>query len=66
VIVISAFFALVGFATTLKRYESRHFWLFFILMIAMVGFGAVLYVAGLRLGDLVGQPLRDLERQSSP
>src|SRR5215469_1968429 len=48
VIVVSAFFALVGFARTLKKFESHHFWLFFALMIAVAGFGVVLYFAGLR------------------
>jgi hypothetical protein len=66
VIVVSAFFALVGFATTLKRFEARHFWLFLALVVAMLGFGVVLYVAGDRLGDMMGQQLRDLESASSP
>ena len=66
VIVVSAFFALVGFATTLRRFESRHLWLFVILMVALAGFCAVLYLAGNRLGDLMGQQLRDLESASSP
>lgn len=66
VIVVSAFFALVAFASTLKRFESRHFWLFLIVLVAMIGFGAVLYAAGIRLGDMVGQPLRELESASSP
>jgi len=66
VIVISALFALVGFATTLKKFERRHFWLFIVLMVALFGFAAVLYLAGLRLGDMMGQPLRDLESASSP
>ena len=66
VIVISAFFALVAFATTLKRFESHHFWLFFALLAAMAGFGVVLYLAGLHLGGMMGQQLRDLEAASSP
>jgi hypothetical protein len=66
VIVVSAFFALVGFASTLKRFESHHCWLCLILVVAMIGFGVVLYLAGLRLGGLMGQPLRDLEAASSP
>ena len=37
-----------------------------VLAVALLGFGAVIYVAGLRLGDMVGQPLRDLESASSP
>ena len=66
VIVVSAFFALVAFASKLKKFESRHFWLFLVLMAAMLGFSAVLYLAGLRLGDMMGQQLRDLESASSP
>jgi hypothetical protein len=66
VIVVSAFFALVGFATTLKRFEARHIWLFVALLVALAGFGVVLYIAGNRLGDMVGQPLRQLEEASSP
>ena len=66
VIVVSAFLGLVGFASTLRRFESHHFWLFLLLMVAMLGFGTALYVAGLRLGDLMGQPLQELESASSP
>jgi len=66
VIVISAFFALVAFATKLKRLESHHFWLFLALVLAMAGFGVVLYLTGLRLGGMMGQQLRDLESASSP
>jgi hypothetical protein len=66
VIVVSALFGLVAFARTLRRFESRHFWAFLILLVAVLGFGAVLYIAGNRLGDLMGQSLRDLEAASSP
>jgi hypothetical protein len=66
VIVVSALFALVAFATTLKRFESHHFWLFLVLLVALAGFGTVLYIAGTHLGDMMGQQLRDLESASSP
>jgi hypothetical protein len=66
VIVVSALFGLVGFARTLKKFEKHHCWLFVILLVAVLGFGAVLYLAGNRLGDLMGQSLRDLEAASSP
>ena len=66
VIVVSALFGLVAFARTLKKFESHHFWLFFVLLVAVLGFGVVLYLAGNRLGDLMGQQLRDLESASSP
>src|SRR6202012_4558172 len=66
VIVVSAFFALIAFASTLRRFEAQHFWLFLVLLVALAGFGPVLSVAGNRLGDMMGQPLRDLEAASSP
>jgi hypothetical protein len=66
VIVVSALFALVSFAATLKRFESHHFWLFTALVAALAVFGVVLYFAGLRLGDLMGPQLRQLEAASSP
>ncbi len=66
VIVVAALFGLVAFARTLKKFESHHFWLFLVLLVAVLGFGAVLYLAGNWLGDLMGQPLRDLEAASSP
>jgi len=66
VIVVSALFGLVAFASTLKKFESHHFWLFLVLVVAVLGFGAVIFLAGNRLGDMVGQPLRDLEAASSP
>jgi hypothetical protein len=66
VIVVSALFALVAFARTLKKFESHHFWLFLVLVVAVLGFGVVIYIAGNRLGDMMGQSLRDLESASSP
>jgi hypothetical protein len=66
VIVVSAFLALVGFASTLRKFESHHFWVFVALAITLALFGTVVYVAGLRLGDLMGEPLRALEVRSSP
>lgn len=66
VIIISALFAFVSFASTLRRFESHHFWLFLVLVIAVLGFVVILYLAGLRLGGLMGQQLQDLESASSP
>ncbi len=66
VVVVSAFFALVAFATTLKRFETHHFWLFLALILAIIGFGVVLYVAGGRLGSMMGPQLQALESASSP
>ncbi|HEX9046599.1 MAG TPA: hypothetical protein VF988_06185 [Verrucomicrobiae bacterium] len=66
VIVVAALFGLVAFARTLKRYEKRHFWLFSIVMALVLGFGVVLYVAGNRLGTMMGPQLEQLEAASSP
>ena len=66
VIVVSAFFGLIAFASTLRRYESRHIWMFVSLMVALTGFAVVLYLAGNRLGDLMGPQLQMLESASSP
>ena len=66
VIVLSALLGLLAFARTLQRYEKRHFWLFFILLGAVLSFALALYLAGDRLGGMVGPTLRDLESASSP
>jgi hypothetical protein len=66
VIVVAAVFALVSFATSIRRFESRHLWGFVILTVSLVGFGIVLYVAGNHIGDEVGPKLESLESTSSP
>ena len=66
VIVVSAVFALIAFAKSLKRFESHHIWAFFILIIVLAGFGTVLFVAGNHLGEVVGPTLHNLEMESSP
>jgi hypothetical protein len=66
VIIISALFGLVSFAHSLRRFEKRHFWASLILVIMLFGFSIAIYIAGLRLGDLMGPTLRDLESASSP
>ncbi len=66
VIVLAAVFALIGFATSIKRFEKRHFRAALILLVALIGFGVALYAAGTRIGDRVGPDLRNLEDRSSP
>jgi hypothetical protein len=66
VIVVAALFGLVAFAHSLKRFESRHFWTFAVLLVVLAGFAVVLYTAGNRLGDMMGPTLQDLESASSP
>jgi hypothetical protein len=66
VIVVSALFGIVAFARSLKKFEKRHFWAFIILLMAVFGFALVIYMAGNRLGDVVGPTLHNLEDASSP
>jgi hypothetical protein len=66
VIVVAALIGLVAFAQSLERLESRHLWAFIFLVLALIGFGAVLFAASNQLGDLVGPKLRELEVLSSP
>src|ERR1035437_4304565 len=53
VIVVAALFGLVAFARSLKRFETRHFWAFIILLIVVLGFAVVIYTAGHRIGDVM-------------
>src|SRR5664279_2376367 len=66
VIVVSALFGLVAFARSLKKFESRHFGVFLVLLVVLAGFAVVLYTAGNHLGNLMGPTLHDLEAASSP
>ncbi len=66
VIVVAALFGLVSFARTLRRFEKKHFWSFLVLLVVLIGFVAVIYIAGNRLGDDMGETLRALESDSSP
>lgn len=66
VIVVSALMTFVGFARSIKRYESKHFWLTIGLAVALAVFAAAIYFAGAHLGDLMGPQLRQLESDSSP
>ncbi|MGD1029504.1 MAG: hypothetical protein ABSA05_00040 [Opitutaceae bacterium] len=66
VIVIAALFALFAYARSIVRFESRHFWAFLVLLLALGGFGWGVFAAGNRPGDLVGPRLEELELSSSP
>ena len=66
VIVVMAFFGLIAFARSLKRFEARHFWAFIVMLIVLAGFGVVLYTTGNRLGNIMGPTLQNLESASSP
>jgi hypothetical protein len=66
IIVVAALLALIAFAASLRRYESRHLKAFAALAIAVIVFTAVLYDASVRIGRLEGPRLRELELASSP
>ena len=66
VIIIAAVFGLFAFARSIKRFESRHRWAFAVLLVALVGFGWVVGLAGTRLSAMVGPKLYELEAASSP
>ena len=66
VIVVAALFGLVAYAPSWERLESRHFRASIVLLVAVIGFGVVLYTSSMRIGDLVGPQLRELELSSSP
>ena len=66
VIVVAAAIASVAYAPSLERLESRHFWGFIVLLVAVIGFGVVLYAASGPLGAMMGPKLRELELSSSP
>jgi hypothetical protein len=66
VIVIAALLGFVGYARSIVRFESRHFWAFLILTVAVGAFAWVLIAAGNRVGDLFGPALQNLEMSSSP
>ena len=66
VIVVAALIALFAFASTIKRFESRHLWSFIALALALVLFIVVLLKVGDKVGDNVGPKLQELEESSSP
>ena len=66
VIVVAALFGLIAFAPALRKIETHHFWAFIALLLVLVGFVVVLYIAGDHLGAEMGPRLQNLEEESSP
>ncbi len=66
VIIVAAVLALCSYMRSLERFEAHHRVASIIVLLALAGFAAVVYSAGLRLGDVVGPKLHDLEASSSP
>ena len=66
VIVVAAVLALCSYMRSIERFESHHRWASIAILVSLVGFAVVIYTAGLRLGDVVGPRLHELESSSSP
>jgi hypothetical protein len=66
VVVIASFLALLALAPSLDHLRSRHRWALLVLLLAILGFGAVLVVAGKEIGKIEGPRLRELEMSSTP
>jgi hypothetical protein len=65
-IVVAALLALIGYARSLRTFESRHVKASMAIAIALVVFGVVLYDASIHVGNIAGPRLRELELASSP
>ncbi len=66
VIVVAALLGLVAYVPSFDHLRSKHPWASLALLLAILGFAAVLFQAGRRLGPVVGPKLEDLESSSSP
>ncbi|HTV52000.1 MAG TPA: hypothetical protein VME21_12480 [Steroidobacteraceae bacterium] len=65
-IVVAGLLGLIGYARSIRSFESRHLRACIAIGIALLVFGAVLYDASLHLGRIEGAHLRELEEASSP
>src|SRR5579862_6561293 len=66
VIVVAAILALLGFAASIRSFESQHLKASIAIVVALIIFGVVLYDASIRIGRLAGPRLHELELESSP
>jgi hypothetical protein len=66
IIVVAALLGLVGFASAIRSFESRHVKASIAILIALMAFGAALYDASVQIGRLEGPRLEALELSSSP
>jgi len=66
VILIAAVFGLCAYMRSIEHWGTHHRRALVVLIVAIAGFGFVVYSAGTRLGDVMGPRLRELEESSSP
>ena len=65
-VVVAAALAFISYLRSLEKLEARHKWACAILVAALLAFAAGLYDASVRLGNVAGPHLRELELASSP
>jgi len=66
VVAIAGLLGIIAFARSIERIEARHRWALAVLLVAIVGFGVALVLAGERIGTVAGPRLRELEISSNP
>ncbi|HEY2466188.1 MAG TPA: hypothetical protein VGI32_19155 [Steroidobacteraceae bacterium] len=66
VIIVAALFALIGFGTAARNFESRHVRASIAVLIALAAFSVVLYDTSVHIGRVEGPRLEALELASSP
>jgi hypothetical protein len=66
IILVAALLAFIAFAGAVRSYESRHIKAFIAILIALIGFGVVLYDTSEHIGRIEGPRLEALELASSP
>jgi hypothetical protein len=66
IIIVAALLGLIGFATAIRTFGSRHIRASIVILIAVIGFGIVLYDTSVKIGKVEGPRLEALELSSSP
>src|SRR5579863_6786721 len=65
-VVVAALLAFAAYLRSIEKLEARHKWACAILVVALLAFAAALFDASVRLSDVAGPKLRELELASSP
>jgi hypothetical protein len=66
IVIVAAVLAFIGFASSLRSFESRHVKASIAIFIALAAFAVVLYDTSIRIGRVEGPRLEALELSSSP
>jgi predicted PurR-regulated permease PerM len=65
-VVVAAVLALLAYARSIRTLEKRHIRAFVALAVVLVIFAVALHAAAVRIGNLAGPRLQQLELASSP